>query len=75
MTETVQWVLLGLSVPILILFIISIIKRSRELGDAIEKYKKEQEESGGAQNPYAGMAEIYGPADDMGKGKEEDHKT
>lgn len=59
--EVLQWALIILSVPLLVMLVIQSRKRARALDERIREYKEEQEAAKsqpGPVNPYADLAEI-----------------
>ena len=62
--EILQWALIVLSVPLVILFVIHTRKRARALDERIEEYRKEQEAAKsqpGPINPYEDLANLVRP--------------
>lgn len=60
--QILQWVLIGLSIPLLALMVIQTRKRARELDARIERYKAEQEAAksqSGPVNPYEDLAQLF----------------
>lgn len=63
MSEILQWVLIGLSVPLIVVIVLHTIRRARELDARIDEFHAEQEAAKnqpGPVDPYAGMAELFG---------------
>ncbi len=61
MSEILQWVLIGLSVPLIVLIVLHTVRRARDLDARIDEYHAEQEAASGQQvDPNAGMAELFG---------------
>lgn len=59
--DTIRWILIGLSVPVIVLLVIATIRRAKNLSERIDEYHREEEEakqSGEPINPYAAMSEI-----------------
>jgi hypothetical protein len=62
-TEILQWVLIGLSIPLFVAMVIYTVRRGRELDRRIEEYHEEQEAAKnqpGPVNPYGQMAGLFG---------------
>lgn len=59
-----EWVLIAISVPILVIMIVQTRKRARALSERIEEYVEEQERAkSGPVNPYEDLSSIYSPED------------
>jgi|GEM_PF-2428462 len=59
--EILQWILIGLSAPLIVLMVIQARKRARALEDRIEEYREEQEAAKsqpGPINPYEDLSKI-----------------
>jgi len=59
----IQWVLIALSIPVLVVMAHLTIKRARALSERIDEYKAAQEAAKNAPgpiNPYADFASIMG---------------
>ena len=59
--EILQWVLIGVSIPLLVVLVIRTRKRVRALDERIQEHKEEQEAAKskpGPVNPYGDLAEI-----------------
>ena len=66
--EILQWVLIGLSVPFIVVVIIQTRKRARALDERIRQYKEEQEAARsqpGPINPYEDLAKLVRPDDEQ----------
>ena len=62
-----QWILIGLSAPLIVLMVIQTRKRARALDDRIEEYKEEQEAAKsqpGPINPYEDLSNLIHIAPD-----------
>ncbi|MCX8053092.1 MAG: hypothetical protein N3B12_04730 [Armatimonadetes bacterium] len=63
MADILQWVLIGLSIPLFVAMIVHTVRRARELDRRIEEYREEQEAAKsqpGPINPYEQMAGLFG---------------
>jgi len=59
--EILHWVLIGVSIPLLVVLVIRTRKRARALDERIEEYKEEQEAAKskpGPVNPYDDLAAL-----------------
>ena len=59
--EILQWVLIGVAIPLLVVLVIRTRKRVRALDGRIQEYKEEQEAAKskpGPVNPYDDLAEL-----------------
>lgn len=57
--EILQWVLIGVAVPLIVLMVFQTRKRVRDLNERIKEYEEEQEAAKatpGTINPYADLA-------------------
>ena len=64
--QILQWALIVLSVPLIILLVIQTRKRARALDERIEDYREEQEAAKsqpGPINPYDDLANLIRPDD------------
>ena len=60
--EILQWVMIGVSIPLLVWLVIRTQKRARALNERIEEYKEEQEAAKskpGSVNPYDDLAALF----------------
>ena len=76
-TEILRWVLVGLAIPLIVVFVRYTIRRARALDERIDEYHEEQEaqkQQPGPIDPYGGMGELFGkgapPEDEERKEKE-----
>ena len=63
MIDILRWVLVIISIPLLVLFIIHTIRRVRSLSDRIDEYHESQAagpQQPGPVNPYQDMSAIFG---------------
>lgn len=68
--EILQWVLIALSVPLIIVMVMQTRKRAKALDERIEEYKQEQEAAKskpGPVNPYEDLAAIVQSNRERGK--------
>lgn len=59
--EVLQWVLIIVSIPLIVVMVIQTRKRARALDERIEEYKEEQESAKskpGSVNPYDDLAAL-----------------
>ncbi len=62
--ETLQWILIAISVPILIIMVIQTRKRARALSERIDEYLEEQERAKSSPaNPYEDLATLFQDTD------------
>lgn len=69
--EILKWVLIILSIPLIIAFVLHIIARARALSQRIDEYHAEQEAAKNSPepiNPYADMNSLFGHIDNDNKG-------
>ena len=62
-TEILRWVLVGLAIPLIVVFVRHTIRRARALDERIDEYHEAQEaekQQAGPIDPYAGMGEVFG---------------
>lgn len=57
-----QWVLIAISAPIIVVMVIQTRKRAKALAERIEEYREEQEAAkSGPANPYEDLASLFTP--------------
>ena len=75
--DILRWVLVGLAIPLIVVFVRHTIKRARALEARIDEYHEAQEaqkQQPGPIDPYAGMGEVFGegaPPEDEEREKKE----
>ena len=72
--EVLQWVLIGVSIPLIVALVIRTRKRARALNERIEEYLKEQEAAKskpGPVNPYDDLAALMHADGPVRKGRKE----
>ncbi len=59
--EYLNWVLIGIAIPIITLLVIRTKRRAKALDERIEQYKAEQEQAkaNGTYNPYQDFIELF----------------
>lgn len=70
--EIIQWVLVILALPLLVLLIMQTRKRVRALNERIREYEEEQEAAKatpGPRDPYADLASLFQSDKSEGRGK------
>ncbi|MGI6296828.1 MAG: hypothetical protein ACOX3G_12200 [Armatimonadota bacterium] len=67
--EHLNWVLIGVAIPIIILLVIRTRKRAKALDERIEQYKAEQEQAkaNGTYNPYQDFIELFNKQQPKGR--------
>ena len=63
MEDILRWVLVVISIPLLVLFIIHTIRRARSLTERIDEYHESQAagpQQPGPVNPYQDLSELFG---------------
>ncbi len=67
--EYLNWVLIGVSVPIITLLVIRTKRRAKALDERIEQYKAEQEQAkaNGTYNPYQDFIELFNSEQPKGR--------
>lgn len=66
--ELLDWIIAGIALPLIILLVVLVRKRSMELDRRIKKYKAEQEAkkaTPGGYNPYQEFAELFNQDQDQ----------
>ena len=61
MVDTLQWVLIGLAVPVIIVLVITTVRRARSLSERIDEYHEEQDaqqQTPGPVDPYDALSRI-----------------
>lgn len=70
--ETLQWILIGISVPIIVAMVVQTRKRAKALTERIEEYLEEEEAAkSGPANPYPDMSTLFGRTPDAKTGTRE----
>lgn len=67
--EYLNWVLMGIAIPIIVLLVVRTKKRAKALDERIEQYKAEQEEAkaNGRYNPYQDFIELFNKEQPKGR--------
>lgn len=66
MTEILRWVLILLSIPLIVMFVMHTVRRIRSLSQRIDEYHESQaagSQKPGPINPYEGLSAIFGKHD------------
>ena len=74
MEDILRWILVLISIPLLVLFIIHTIRRARSLSERIDEYHESQAagpQQPGPVNPYKDMSALFG-IDNLPDDKEQD---